>query len=180
VDGLRNVLEFLEKLEDEAVDAPGLVEMRICDQGCVGGVLTTNNRFVARKRLEYRARLFERLEHSKIRETGSDDCSLTDEMVDVMTIPEIKPRSIYKLNDDFAEAFKMAERMKKIEKALPGVNCSACGAPSCAALAEDIVRGDAGIDTCIFINRHSQASEDAIRSIWGDRVKTKEINKDNN
>ena len=95
-------------------------------------------------------------------------------------IAEIKPRSIYKLDDNFAEAFKMAERMKKIEKALPGVNCSACGAPSCAALAEDIVRGEAKVDTCIFINRHSQASEDAIRRIWGDRVKTKEINNNNN
>ena len=72
----------------------------------------------------------------------------------------------------------MAERMKRIENALPGVNCSACGAPSCAALAEDIVRGDAKIDTCIFINRQSQASEQAIRSIWGDRVRTKEINND--
>ncbi len=173
VDGLRNVLNFLERLEDEAVDAPGLVEMRICDQGCVGGVLCTNNRFVARKRLEYRAKLFDRLERSKLRETGGEDSPLTDDLIDVMTINEIKPRSILKLNDDFREAFKMAERMKKIENALPGVNCSACGAPSCAALAEDIVRGDATIDTCIFINRHSQASEDAIRSIWGDRVKTK-------
>ena len=173
VDGLRNVLNFLERLEDENVDAPGLVEMRICDQGCVGGVLCTQNRFVARKRLEYRAKLFDRLERSKLRETGSEDAPLTEDLVDVMTIPEIKPRSILKLNDDFREAFKMAERMKKIENALPGVNCSACGAPSCAALAEDIVRGDATIDTCIFINRHSQASEDAIRSIWGDRVKTK-------
>ena len=174
VDGLRNVLDFLEKLEDEAVDAPGLVEMRICDQGCVGGVLATNNRFVARKRLEYRGKLFERLERSKLREAVRDDYSLTDQMIEDMTIPEIKPRSILKLNDDFREAFKMAERMKKIENALPGVNCSACGAPSCAALAEDIVRGDAGIDTCIFINRHSKASEDAIRSIWGNRIKTKE------
>ena len=173
VDGLRNVLNFLERLEDEAVDAPGLVEMRICDQGCVGGVLCTNNRFVARKRLEYRAKLFDRLERSKLREASSEDTPLTDDLIDVMTIDEIKPRSILKLNDDFREAFKMAERMKKIENALPGVNCSACGAPSCAALAEDIVRGDATIDTCIFINRHSQASEDAIRSIWGDRVKTK-------
>jgi len=180
VDGLRNVLNFLERLEDDNVDAPGLVEMRICDQGCVGGVLCNQNRFVARKRLEYRARLFERLERSKLREPIPGDNSLTDEMIDIMTIPEIKPRSILKLNDNFAEAFKMAERMKKIEKALPGVNCSACGAPSCAALAEDIVRGEATIDSCMFINRHSQASEDAIRRIWGDRVKTKEINKDNN
>ena len=74
----------------------------------------------------------------------------------------------------------MANRMRKIEKALPGVNCSACGAPSCAALAEDIVRGEARMDTCIFINRHSKASEEAIRSIWGERVRSKEINEDNN
>jgi hypothetical protein len=146
----------------------------------VGGVLTTQDRFVARKRLEYRARLFERLERSKMRETPPEDHTLTPQWIKDMEIAEIKPRSIYKLDDNFAEAFKMAERMKKIEKALPGVNCSACGAPSCAALAEDIVRGEAKVDTCIFINRHSQASEDAIRRIWGDRVKTKEINNNNN
>ena len=180
VDGLQNVLSFLEKLEDEAVDAPGLVEMRICDQGCVGGVLATNNRFVARKRLEYRARLFDRLQRTRKPEPFTIDPEFDKYITEQMEIPEIKPRSIYKLDDNFAEAFKMAERMRKIEKALPGVNCSACGAPSCAALAEDIVRGDARMDTCIFINRHSQASEDAIRSIWGDRVRTKEINNDNN
>ena len=178
VDGLQNVLNFLEKLEDEAVDAEGLVEMRICDQGCVGGVLATNNRFVARKRLEHRAKLFDSQNRSKTRYGRYDDPEFCAWIKDQMEIPEIKPRSIYKLDDNFAEAFKMAERMKKIEKALPGVNCSACGAPSCAALAEDIVRGDAKMDTCIFINRHSQASENAIRSIWGDRVRTKEINND--
>ena len=175
VDGIRNVLSFLEKLEDEAVDAPGLVEMRICDQGCVGGALATNNRFVARKRLEYRAELFDRLQHTRKPEPRVFDPEFEKYIAKEMEIPEIKPRSIYKLDDDFSAAFKMAERMRKIEKALPGVNCSACGAPSCSALAEDIVRGDARMDTCIFINRHSQASEDAIRSIWGDRVRTKEI-----
>ena len=180
VDGLQNVISFLEKLEDEAIDAPGLVEMRICDQGCVGGVLTTNNRFVARKRLEHRARLLDRLHRKNLDSVSYDDSEFSEQIAEQMVIPEIKPRSLYKLDDNFAEAFKMAERMKKIEKALPGVNCSACGAPSCAALAEDIVRGDARIDTCIFINRHSQASEDAIRSIWGDRVRTKEINNEEN
>ena len=180
VDGLQNVLNFLEKLEDEAVDAPGIVEMRICDQGCVGGVLATNNRFVARKRLEYRARLFDRLQRTRKPEPHNFDPEFTAYLAKEMEIPEIKPRSIYELNDDFSEAFKMATRMRKIEKALPGVNCSACGAPSGAALAEDLVRGEARMDTCIFINRHSQASEDAIRSIWGDRVRTKEINEDNN
>lgn len=178
VDGLQNVLNFLEKLEDDAIDAEGLVEMRICDQGCVGGVLTTQDRFVARKRLEYRARIFDRLKRDGTQKRYTDDPEFFKWISEQMEIPGIKPRSIYKLNDNYAEAFKMAERMKKIEKALPGVNCSACGAPSCAALAEDIVRGDAKVDTCIFINRHSKDSEDAIRSIWGERVKSKEINKE--
>ncbi len=173
VDGLQNVIQFLEKMEDEAIDAPGLVEMRICDQGCVGGVLTTQNRFVARKRLESRAKLLERLHHDT-QELSYDHSEFSEQIAAQMVIPEIKPRSIYKLDDNFSTAFKMAEEMKKIEKSLPGINCSACGAPSCSALAEDIVRGEACIDTCIFINRHSEASEQAIESIWGGVVKEKE------
>ncbi|MBQ4168396.1 MAG: 4Fe-4S binding protein [Bacteroidales bacterium] len=178
VDGLQNVLNFLERLEDEAIDAQGLVEMRMCDQGCVGGVLATNNRFVARKRLEDRARVLDKPDRPLNRYTRYNNPEFCKWIDGMMEIDEITPHSIYKLDDNFSEAIKMAERMKKIEKALPGVNCSACGAPSCAALAEDIVRGDADISSCMFINRHTQASEDAIRNIWGDRIKTKTINND--
>lgn len=179
VDGLQNVLNFLERLEDETVDAQGLVEMRMCDQGCVGGVLATNNRFVARKRLEDRARLLDNPSRTTSRYTRYNNPEFCKWIDELMEITEITPHSIYKLDDNFAEAMKMAERMKKIENALPGVNCSACGAPSCAALAEDVVRGDASINSCMFINRHSQASEDAIHSIWGDRIKTRNTNHDN-
>ena len=171
VDGLQNVINFLEKLEDEAIDAEGLVEMRICDQGCVGGALTVQDRFVARKRLEYRARLFNRIRRNGEHRPSSDDPEFFKWVSKEMEIPELKPRSIYKLSNDYSEAFKMAERMKKIEKALPGVNCAACGAPSCSALAEDIVRGDAKMDTCIFINPDSESSKEAFRQIWGDRIK---------
>ena len=170
VDGLQNVIHFLEKLEDEAVDAPGLVEMRICDEGCVGGVLTTQNRFVARRRMESRARLLARLHHDQ-QELNYDDTEFSEQIAEQMVIPEIKPRSIYQLDENFGTAFKMAEQMKKIEKTLPGINCSACGAPSCAALAEDIVRGEADIHTCLFFNRGSEASESAVRAIWGDRIR---------
>ena len=180
VDGLRNILNFLERLENETVDAQGLVEMRICDQGCPGGVLTANNRFITRKRLEHRAKLFDEQHRTPQRYARYDDPEFLEWVDEEMVIPEIKPRSIYKLNDNFAEAIKMTEKMKRIEKALPGINCSACGAPSCAALAEDIVRGDTKIDTCLFMNRHSQTSEDAIRSIWGDRISTKKIEPENN
>lgn len=173
IDGLTNVIHFLERLEDDAIDAPGLIEMRLCDEGCVGGVLASQNRFVARKRLENRAETLAKI-HSDT--SAYDHTEFTEEIAKQMEVPQdIKPRSLYKLDDNFSTAFKMAEEMKKIEKSLPGINCGACGAPTCSALAEDIVRGQTLIDTCIFINRQSQASEDAIHSIWGDKIRKIEI-----
>ena len=40
--------------------------------------------------------------------------------------------------------------MKRIEDELPGLDCGICGAPSCRALADDIVRGYAEENDCIF------------------------------
>ena len=169
MDGLGNVLEFLENLEDEAIDAPGLVEMRICDQSCVGGPLATNNRFVARDRLERRAQLLDRIH----RAPGAPAEEFPEDLGRQLVVPEIKPRSIYKLNDDFQTAFRMAEEMKRIEKALPGVNCGACGAPSCAAFAEDVVRGEADAEGCLFAELKPCASP-LVRKVWGDRICRKE------
>ena len=44
----------------------------------------------------------------------------------------------------------MMTRMEDIRSRLPGLDCGTCGAPSCAALAEDIVRGYAKETDCIF------------------------------
>lgn len=44
-------------------------------------------------------------------------------------------------------------KMKKIDqmaKQLPGLDCGSCGAPSCRAFAEDVVRGDASENDCII------------------------------
>jgi uncharacterized Fe-S cluster-containing protein len=38
----------------------------------------------------------------------------------------------------------------KLTRQLPGLDCSSCGAPSCRALAEDVVMGRASLDDCIF------------------------------
>lgn len=168
IDGLKNCIGFLEKLEDEAIDVPGFVEIRICDQGCVGGVLAINNRFVARRRMENRAKVLERLHHNRA-EVSYDHSEFSQQIAEQMVIPEIKPRSIYKLDDNYGTAFKKAEEMKRIEKSLPGINCSTCGAPSCAALAEDIVRGEGCIEQCIF----RAGSMDKVNEIWGNCIKEK-------
>ena len=55
-----------------------------------------------------------------------------------------------KLDKDFDIAMKKLEALQTINDGLPGLDCGACGAPSCRALAEDIVRGNANEADCIF------------------------------
>ncbi|MCP4159894.1 MAG: ferredoxin, partial [Deltaproteobacteria bacterium] len=52
-----------------------------------------------------------------------------------------------------------------IEKSLPGIDCGSCGAPTCHAFAEDIVRGRAVITSCIFVlrKRIRQLTEEMIK-----------------
>jgi electron transport complex protein RnfB len=46
-------------------------------------------------------------------------------------------------------AVEVDPRVEKIEEALPGVNCGACGYPSCAGAAKEIVTGEAPINACV-------------------------------
>ena len=47
----------------------------------------------------------------------------------------------------------MMAEIDKISEELPGLDCGSCGAPTCRALAEDIVRGFAKKNQCIFVMR---------------------------
>jgi len=59
------------------------------------------------------------------------------------------PKPVMVLDRDMGKALEMAERLEKIAADLPGLDCGACGAPDCRALAEDIVKGRAKTDDCI-------------------------------
>ena len=53
--------------------------------------------------------------------------------------------------------------MEEIYERLPDLDCGSCGAPSCRALAEDVVRGVASPDDCIF--KYKESIENLIRDI---------------
>lgn len=69
--------------------------------------------------------------------------------------------------------------MKKIESSLPGLDCGTCGAPSCSDLAEDIVRGKASIEDCVFFSRENTDKTTIFRYLRrsGKRRKTSETEK---
>jgi hypothetical protein len=45
---------------------------------------------------------------------------------------------------------KIAER-KEIYSKLPQTNCGACGSPTCMSFAEDIVKGEAKLNDCVYM-----------------------------
>ena len=47
--------------------------------------------------------------------------------------------------------------VEKLAAMLPGLDCGSCGAPTCQTLAEDIVRGDAAPNDCIYVLRSNIA-----------------------
>jgi len=49
------------------------------------------------------------------------------------------------------QKFKIEEdpRIERVVENLPGVNCGACGFASCRTLAEEIVRGNASVNSCV-------------------------------
>jgi hypothetical protein len=60
---------------------------------------------------------------------------------------------VLSLDSDVSAAMDKLERISELQERFNGMDCGACGAPSCRALAEDIVQGLSTEDQCIFVVR---------------------------
>ena len=58
-----------------------------------------------------------------------------------------------KLADNVTEAMRLMQEADDIGDRLPKLDCGACGAPTCRALAEDVAKGLARDTDCIFLMR---------------------------
>ncbi len=148
VDGVENVIQVLEELEDGLLEDVEFVEALACTGGCVGGPLTVTNSFVAKGRMRLVQKAMALMPEHKKRALLFDfkdvDFTMSKSLA---SIPSLL------LDGDMSTAIKMAEQSRRIREDLPGIDCGSCGAPTCKALAEDIVRGQAHIEDCIFMLR---------------------------
>jgi len=140
VDGIKNVIKLLEDLEDDRIKDIDFIECCACTGGCVGGPLTVNNTYVAQANIKKLIKQYTR--------EPQPDC-FSD--ADIMLSAEITCDPILKLSSNMAESIKMMEEIDKLIEKFPGLDCGSCGAPSCSALAEDVVKGFAKESDCIFI-----------------------------
>ena len=67
-------------------------------------------------------------------------------------IEPIEPRGIQQLDPNPRQAYQKLQQLENLRNLLPGIDCGICGAPTCRALAEDIVNKQAKITECYFVN----------------------------
>lgn len=140
-DGIENVIRVLEELEDDHIKDVDFIELNACAGGCVGGVLTVENPYVAQARIQ-NLRKFMPVSLNHLEDKNVDDMMWKDELT-------FNAES-FRLDEDIIKAMDMMEQMEEICATLPGLDCGSCGAPTCRAMAEDIVKGNAKETDCIF------------------------------
>jgi len=64
---------------------------------------------------------------------------------------KLAPRPLPPLDKDISKAIQKKKEKEAIYSSLPRIDCGCCGAPTCRAFAEDIVRGRSKIDDCIHL-----------------------------
>ncbi len=147
-DGIENVIQILEEIEDEKLNDVEFVELNACTGGCVGGCLTVANTFVAKTRL------------ASLKKYLPVSCNHIEEIPDELNWDyPLEPLSVLKLADNVTDSMKLMNQVSQMVENFPGLDCGTCGAPTCRALAEDIVRGYASVDDCIFRLKDKMVSE---------------------
>ncbi len=140
-DGIENVIRVLEDLEDSKINNVDFIELDSCTGGCVGGVLQVENPYVAKTKLKL-LRKYMPIAGSHLDGKVPKDAFWTKE---VEFIP------VFRLGSTPKESMEMMQKIDELAEALPGLDCGSCGAPSCRALAEDIIRGVANERDCIHL-----------------------------
>lgn len=164
-DGIENVIRVLEDLEDEKFTNLKFVELNACNGGCVGGVLTVENPYVAEVKLKYL--------HKYMPVAKSHMVDEAEKYVPWTEAVQFEP--VFHLGETMRESFTRLNQVEQLCKRFPGLDCGSCGAPTCKALAEDIARGAATEKDCIYCLRQDIGKLSSEVSALADIISEKQV-----
>ena len=156
--GIENVIKVLDSIDNDTLPDLDFIELNACPGGCVGGVLAVENPFVARSRLLYVERTMPESRNWDFSKKQVSTFIPGDYFLEETLLYD-PPEA---LDSDRRQALLKRMELERIAEELPSLDCGACGAPTCRALAEDIVRGTATMEDCLLLGRvqGNQAKED--------------------
>ncbi len=143
-DGIDNVIHVLDQVENGNIPPLDFIELNACIGGCVGGVLTIQNPFIAKARLQSLRRYLPVARNNLSKEES--ESAYIPELYLFEDLPVYQP--ITRLSDSIAESMRMMADIQKLKSTLPGIDCGSCGAPTCRAFAEDVVKKQSCVTDC--------------------------------
>lgn len=146
VDGIYEVMEIFEQIENEKLQNVDFIEAEACVGGCLGGSLVVENCYSARANVK-------RIVDEAKRKYGGRFVNTVEDTSVLLRGRDLKYRPVLQLDEDLNVALKKMEEMGKVLSELPGIDCGVCGAPTCRAFAEDVIRGTTTEKACIIGKR---------------------------
>ncbi len=143
-DGIENVIRVLDQIDNSDFPELEFIELNACNGGCVGGVMTVANPYIAKARIQSLKRYLPVSPNGHMAEGG---------IPEYVKMEELEYQPVCPLSTNRKEAMHMMADIQEIRKDLPDLDCGSCGAPTCAAFAEDIVRGETCADECVVFMR---------------------------
>ena len=164
VDGIHNVIGVLEEADSGRLQRVDYIEALACQAGCVGGPANVENPFVARVRMRDVSAGVDAGAMAASRDLACDIIDEFGESYFGMHEP-IQPLAGMELAESLESAIARMGELEKIVSELPGLDCGACGSPTCRTHAEDVVCGRASETDCVFKlrERMQQMAEDLLR-----------------
>ncbi len=148
VSGVYDTIKILEDVEAGRLDNIEYLGCLICPDGCVGGPLTVENRFMAKSNVLRLIKTF----GGKRRVTAHFVKKLYQEKFFSFEA-SVKPKPFSPLDKNREKAIRKMKLLEKTFEKLPHTDCGVCGAPDCRTFAEDVARGEAKISDCLFIKK---------------------------
>src|SRR4030042_2403492 len=145
VSGVTDTIRILEDVEAGKLKNIEYLECLICPDGCVGGPLTVENRFVAKSNALRLIKTFggkKKVDENLFMNLYRRGFFSFEE--------EVKPKPFPALDRNRSKAIKKIQQIDRIFKKLPKIDCGLCGSPDCKQFAEDVVRNEAKMEKCIF------------------------------
>ncbi len=149
VSGIQNVVRIFQEILSGKLTDIELIDCYSCIEGCIGGSLTVENRYMTRRKALYIMNKLgfrdfpEREIWEPLYESGF--FSFTEKPLPQIPNP---------FSTSITESIKKIKEREEIFSKLPRIDCGACGSPTCLTFAEDVVKGEVKIEDCpIYFNK---------------------------
>ncbi len=154
VSGVYDTIRILKDVEAGKLKDIEYLECYICPDGCVGGPLTVENRFIAKSNILCLIKIYggkRTVNGYLVKQLYNQEFFSFERAV--------KPKPFPPLDKERSRALEKLKLRDQFLQVLPGTDCGLCGAPDCKTFAEDAARDLGSIENCIFFQKKEACKE---------------------